>query len=165
LWYAVALYLYSLQPPPNPNQFNQAAAVGQKLFNSNCAVCHTPPLYTNNKLTLAKGFQPTARDRENPDVMAISVETDPGGALLTRKGTGYYKVPSLKGVWYRGRFLHDGSLTSLEEMFDPRRLQADFQPKGWNPPGVTKRAVPGHEFGLHLTPEERGQLIAFLRTL
>ena len=97
--------------------------------------------------------------------MLISVGTDPGGALLTRKGTGYYKVPSLKGVWYRGHFLHDGSLATLEEMFDPARLKPDFQPKGWNPPGVTTRAVPGHEFGLNLTAEKRRCLIAFLRTL
>ena len=27
-------------------------------------------------------------------------------------------MPSLKGVWYRGRYLHDGSVTSLEELFD-----------------------------------------------
>lgn len=164
-WYALSLYIYSLQSPPNPNQFDDTAAAGQKLFASNCTACHTPPLYTNNKLTLAKGFSPAGADRENPDVMLISVGTDPGGALLTRKGTGYYKVPSLKGVWYRGRFLHDGSLASLEEMFDPARLKPDFQPKGWNPPGVTRRAVRGHEFGLNLTSLERRQLIAFLRTL
>jgi hypothetical protein len=34
------------------------------------------------------------------------------------------------GVWYRGRFLHDGSLASLEEMFDPGRLKPNFQSKG-----------------------------------
>jgi hypothetical protein len=121
--------------------------------------------YTNNKLTLAKGYRPTDADRRNPDVMLVSVGTDPGGALLTRKGTGFYKVPSLRGVWYRGHFLHDGSLVMLEELFDPARLNSDFQPKGWNPPGVTRRAVLGHEFGLSLTPDERRQLIAFLRTL
>ena len=163
--YALALYIYSLQPPPNPNRFDENAVAGEKLFTSNCASCHTPPLYTNNKLTLAKGYQPTDADRKNPDVMLISVGTDPGGALLTRKGTGFYKVPSLKGVWYRGHYLHDGSLASLDELFDPARLKQDFQPKGWNPPGVTKRAVPGHEFGLSLTADDRGRLIAFLRTL
>jgi len=74
-------------------------------------------------------------------------------------------VPSLKGVWYRGRFLHDGSLSSLEEMFNPERLRPDFEPGGWNPPGVKKRAVAGHEFGLKLPVQERAQLIAFLKTL
>jgi hypothetical protein len=50
-------------------------------------------------------------------------------------------------------------------MFDPARLTAEFEPKGWNPPGVKRRAVPGHEFGLNLKPEQRVNLIAFLRTL
>jgi hypothetical protein len=160
--YAMAMYIYSLEPAPNPNRFDARAGAGQKIFTANCAGCHTPPLYTNNKLTLAKGFKP---DGENPDVMPVSVGTDPGGAMLTRKGTGYYKVPSLKGVWYRGRFLHDGSLSSLEEMLNPARLQPDFEPGGWNPPGVKKRAVAGHEFGLKLSVQERAQLIAFLKTL
>ena len=164
-FYALALYIYSLEPPPNPNKFDAAAGAGRKLFTSNCAGCHAPPLYTNNKLTLAQGYRPTDADRKNPDVMLVSVGTDPSAALLTRKGTGFYKIPSLKGVWYRGHYLHDGSLASLEELFDPARLKSDFQPKGWNPPGVTKRAVPGHEFGLSLTPDERRELIAFLRTL
>ena len=160
--YAMAMYIYSLEPPPNPNRFDAKAAAGQKIFMANCAGCHTPPLYTNNKLTLAKGFKP---DAASADVLPLSVGTDPGGAMLTRKGTGYYKVPSLKGVWYRGRFLHDGSLASLQEMFDPARLQPDFEPAGWNPAGVKKRAVVGHEFGLKLTAPEREQLIAFLNTL
>jgi hypothetical protein len=163
--YALALHIYALEPPPNPNPFDDAARAGQKIFSVQCSGCHPPPLYTNNKLTLAKGFQPSESDRRNPDLMLLSVGTDPGGALLTRKGTGFYKVPSLKGVWYRPRFLHDGSLTTLEEMFDPARLTAEFAPQGWNPPGVTKRAVPGHEFGLKLSAAQRRQLIAFLRTL
>ena len=164
-WYAAAKYIYSLEPPPNPNPKDAAAAAGEKLFTGNCAGCHPAPLYTNNKLTLAKGYRPTAADLANPDVMPISVGTDPGGATLTRKATGFYRVPSLKGVWYRARLLHDGSLSTLEEMFNPARLNPDFEPKGWNPPGVKKRAVAGHEFGLKLAEPERRQLIAFLRTL
>jgi len=35
----------------------------------------------------------------------------------------------------------------------------------WNPPGVSRRAVPGHTFGLNLTPDETGALLAFLRSL
>ena len=73
-------------------------------------------------------------------------------------------MPSLKGVWYRGRYLHDGSLASLEEMFDPDRLKETHVAAGWNP-GVKTRAMIGHEFGLKLTPEEKKSLLAFLRTL
>ena len=95
----------------------------------------------------------------------MSVKTDPGLALKTRKGTGYYKVPSLKGLWYRGHYLHDGSVVSLEEMFDPERLADTHLPGGWNPPGAGPHATKGHEFGLKLTSVERAQLLAFLRTL
>ena len=164
--YALALYIYSLQPPSNPNTFDQKAEAGKNIFTrEGCAGCHTPPLYTNNKLTLAQGFKPPKDAPSTLDILPISVGTDPGLALNTRKGTGYYKVPSLQGVWYRAHYLHDGSVTTLEEMFDPDRLKDSHAPGGWRPVGVHTHAIKGHEFGLHLEPGERAQLIAFLRTL
>jgi mono/diheme cytochrome c family protein len=164
--YALGLYIYSLQPPRNPNAFDEKAKAGQAIFSrAGCPTCHTPPLYTNNKLTLAEGFTPPNDKPTTLDILPISVHTDPGLALQTRKGTGYYKVPSLKGVWYRGHYLHDGSAASLEEMFDPSRLEETHVPGGWLPPGMKARAIKGHEFGLKLNPAEREQLIAFLRTL
>jgi cytochrome c peroxidase len=76
-----------------------------------------------------------------------------------------HKVPSLKGVWYRGHYGHDGSVTTLAEWFDSARLKADYLPSGWKGYRVTDRAVRGHEFGLHLPQDERNALIAFLKTL
>src|SRR5262249_46640724 len=38
-------------------------------------------------------------------------------------------------------------------------------PEGSCRPGVRTRAIPGHQFGLKLSREECGQLIAFLRSL
>ena len=164
--YALAQYLYSLQPPPNPNRSDPRIAEGQAIFaREGCAACHAPPLYTNNKLTLADGFTPPPGSVEGLDVVRVSVGTEPSLALRTRKGTGYYKVPSLKGVWYRGRYLHDGAVTSLEEMFNPARLQDDFVPTGFIPQGQKTRAVKGHTFGLTLAPDEKGALLAFLRSL
>lgn len=162
--YALALYVYSLEPPMNPHPFDAEARAGQAVFErERCGRCHTPPLYTNNKLTPVDGFTPPPDAPE--DIARGSVGTDPGLALDTRKGTGYYKVPSLKGVWYRGHYLHDGAVASLEEMFDPDRLSDAHEPGGFVPPGVTKRAIKGHEYGLDLTLEDRASLIAFLRTL
>jgi hypothetical protein len=164
--YALALYIYSLEPPANPNPRNAKAHAGEGIFRrEGCGGCHTPPLYTNNKVTLADGFTPPKEAPATLDVMPISVKTDPGLALATRKGTGYYKVPSLKGLWYRGHYLHDGAVASLEEMFDPNRLNETHRPGGWSLPGSGPHAIKGHEFGLRLTPSEREQLIAFLRTL
>lgn len=56
-------------------------------------------------------------------------------------------------------------LATLEELFDPARLNPDYEPKGWNPPGVTRRAVPGHIFGLKLSAEDKAALLSFLRSL
>jgi len=164
--FALALYMQSLKPPPNPNPMDDNARAGEKLFRrEGCAGCHVPPLYTSNKLTLAQGFTPPKGLPEALDVLNVSVGTDPGLALNTRKGTGFYKVPSLKGIWYRGHYLHDGSVASLEEMFDPERLSDAHIVGGYSPPGAKTRAIRGHEFGLKLESGERAQLIAFLRTL
>jgi hypothetical protein len=67
--YALALYIYSLQPPPNPNRPDSNTARGEKVFQrEGCTACHTPPLYTNNKLTPAGDFKPPAHHRSKwPD--------------------------------------------------------------------------------------------------
>jgi hypothetical protein len=164
--YALARYVYSLQPPPNPNRFDDVAARGQKVFQrEGCARCHTPPLYTNNMLTPALGFAVPDEDRKKYRIMDMGVGTDPFSATQTRRGTGYYKVPSLKGVWYRGPFEHNGSVATLEDWFDARRLQPDYVPTGYKGYGSTTRAVKGHRFGLGLSPEDKRALIAFLKTL
>jgi len=166
--YALGLYLYSLDPAPSPYPNDELSKKGARVFESEgCAKCHTPPLYTNNKLIPVPGFE-TPRGDPRTAALAISnrrVHTDPGLALETRKGTGYYRVPSLRGVWYRGLYGHSGCVSSLEDWFDPRRLESDYVPTGWRGPGVEKRAVQGHEFGLDLDDDERRALIAFLRTL
>jgi mono/diheme cytochrome c family protein len=164
--YALSLFIYSLTPPRNPNAFDATAARGKAVFDrAGCATCHTPPLYTNNKLTPALGFTVPAAHLETYDVMRVSVGTDPRLTLQTRRGTGYYKVPSLRGVWYRGPFGHNGSVATLEDWFDARRLNDDYLATGFRGAGVTTRAVKGHAFGLNLPPEDRAALIAFLKTI
>jgi hypothetical protein len=148
--YALALYLYSLRPPTNPNHFDTSAERGKALFaREKCDGCHAPPLYTNNRLVAAEG----------------PIGVDPRYALQTHKGTGYYKVPSLKGVWYRGPFGHNGQAATLEDWLNPKRLDPDYVPTGFAGYDGKTRSIPGHRFGLDLTPPERLDLVAFLRTL
>ncbi len=166
LVFALAKYLYALKPPANPNAGDPRAKAGEKIFErEGCPECHTPPLYSNNKLTLAMGFQLPSDHPLRADIIPISVGTDPSLALKTRKGTGLYKTPSLKGVWYRALLSHDGSVSTLEEWFDPARLNDDYVPSGFKGYKMTHRAVPGHDFGLKLNAEDKALLIAFLRTL
>jgi hypothetical protein len=147
--YALAMYLYSLRPPENPHPFDAAAARGQAIFQrEKCGGCHTPPLYTNNQL-----------------IAAGELGVDPRYTFETHKSTGYYKVPSLKGLWYRGPLGHQGAAASLEEWLDPMRLDADYAPTGYKGYDGKTRSIPGHPFGLKLPPNERRDLIVFLRTL
>lgn len=140
--YALALYLDSLQPPPNPNPFDESARRGRILFErEGCGRCHSGLDYSNQKLVPADGFAPRKEHVERGWVTDVHVGTDPGLTLRTRRGTGYYKIPSLRGVWYRGPFFHDGSLAALEDVFDPRRLEDDYMPTGFRGPkgGQSKR--------------------------
>jgi cytochrome c peroxidase len=142
--------LYSLKPPRNPNKLDSRARAGHEVFSrEGCEGCHTPPLYTSNKLTPADGFVVPNQHRQQYGIIDRVVGTDPDLALRTRKGTGYYKVPSLKGVWYRGPLQHQGAVKNIEEWLDPNRLNK----------------VPGHPFGLSISRADRQALIAFLKSL
>jgi hypothetical protein len=165
--YALTQYIYSLKPPKNPNKFPaELITQGKAVFaKAGCVSCHTPPLYTNNKLTPVNGFEPPKEHFEKYDIFNVSVETDSVSALYTRRGTGYYKVPSLRGVWYQSAFFHNGSLSTLEEVLDPKRLQPDFIPTGFKPPHVKTMAVKGHPFGMELSDGDKRALIAFMKTL
>jgi hypothetical protein len=165
--YALTQYIYSLKPPRNPHKFPKALiSRGEKVFaREGCVTCHTPPLYTNNKLTPANGFTPPANHLHKYDIFNVSVGTDSVSALYARRATGYYKIPSLRGVWFRGAFFHNGNLTTLEEVLDPRRLRADYRPSGYKPPFVESMAVKGHPFGLELNAQDKNALVAFLKTL
>jgi cytochrome c2 len=154
--YALALYIYALQPPTNPNHQDMQSRAGRLVFErEGCGGCHTAPLYTNNKLTPATGFEIPTSGATVADVMPVRVGTDPELAMRSRRGTGYYKVPSLKGVWYRGPFGHGGTSPTLEDWLDAARLTGQG----------TRKPSPGHEYGLRLKPNEKSDLIAFLRTL
>lgn len=167
--YALGMFVYyGLKEPANPNKVDEVSKRGERVFSAaGCAACHTPPDYTNGMLIAADGFTPP----DDPESAKLSIMrgmrigTDPGLALKTRKGTGYYKVPTLRGVWHRAYLEHSGSVGSLEHWFDRKRLRDDYEPSGWKGPGVKHRAVPGHEFGLDLSASDKAALIAFLRTL
>lgn len=165
--YAMGVYLMALEPAKNPKPAPQEELrAGEKIFSrEGCVNCHTPGDYTSGKLTLAMGYTPQEDHPEKENIVRVSVGTDSGLALKTRKGTGFYKIPSLRGVWYRPRLLHDGSVASLEEMFDPARLRPDHVPGGWKGVGGTSRGVSGHPFGLSLKASEKAMRLAFLRSL
>lgn len=117
------------------------------------------------KLSPATGFAVPPDAQKKYDVFSISVGTDSDLTLKTRRGTGYYKVPSLRGVRYRGMFGHDGWGARREDWLNPHREDDDRVPTGSKPYGGKTFGVTGHPFGLSLSARDRTALIAFLGTL
>lgn len=111
--YALGRFLYSLTPPANPNVPSALSRRGGEVFAANgCPRCHTPPAYTANALVPADGFVVPDAHRRTGSILDVRVGTDPTLTMRTRRGTGCYKIPSLRGLWYRGPLEHSGSVAT-----------------------------------------------------
>lgn len=97
-------------------------------FVDHCGDCHEGP-------GLAGGL-----------VSVDDVGTDPLLARSKDRGTGHYRVPSLRGVSTRGALLHDASIADLATFLDPERSG-------------------GHRYGLDAEASERAAILAFLQRL
>ncbi len=139
LSWALAMYLYALTPPASAGKGSRK---GEQLFALHCVRCHSNAAY---------GGDP---------VDESEVGTDPRLARGGARGTGRYRPPSLLGVAAAAPYLHDGSVPTLEDMFDVRRLQ-----NGYTASPLGPGAVPGHSFGMSLNSDERNELIRFLESL
>jgi mono/diheme cytochrome c family protein len=136
---ALAVYLWSLADtlPPVP-----AATAGAKLFAEHCGDCHAGPDLGGGPVSLAV------------------VGTDPVLGRSPERGTGAYRAAALRGLAARATLLHDGTLTDVSSLLDPRRLDASYL-DGARGPGPVR----GHPFGLELDEPARRALVAYLRLL
>jgi DNA-binding beta-propeller fold protein YncE len=125
---ALVAFLETLGHPPNPNvgphgDLSDAARRGQELFHgqARCGRCHQGDNYTSE---------------HNYDV-----KLEPDGSPYH-----LWNPPSLRGLYDRGPYLHDGRAGTLEELL---RLHHSAEKLGGQP----------------LTAAERQDLIAFLRSI
>jgi hypothetical protein len=135
LVWALAVYIRSLEPSPPLRTRSEVpeADRGEEVFSeAGCSGCHVPPLYTSDT-PMAVG----------------AIGTDPSAGESPSRGTGYYRIPSLRGIARLAPYLHHGAFESLEAMFTPGRDDAE----------------PGHTYGLNLSEADRTALIAFLETI
>lgn len=121
------------------------AVAGQQLFmgKARCAICHTPPLYTDglfHNIGLEVG-------KDKPDLGR-------GGITKEAKDNGAFKTPTLRSVALSGPYFHDGSADRLE---DAVRYMASGGMRDPNKSALLENA--------QLTNAEIGQLVAFLRSL
>jgi len=111
--FAIASYERTLVPDQTP--FDRYIAGDAKALSANqvrgwrafrqsaCAVCHAPPFFTDHTFRNI-GVRP--------------VTEDIGRAEVTRRRNdrGKFKVPSLRNVGLRRRFMHNGRFASLQEV-------------------------------------------------
>jgi cytochrome c5 len=140
---ALAAYVASMADAlPSSAAAAALSPAGAAIFATRCSSCHQLPSLTG------------------PAVPLAVIGTDPSFGLSAERGTGAYRVPSLHGVGTRGPLLHDGTVPSLDSMFDPLRPTPAFAAKLHG-----TGAVPGHTFGLDLAPSDREALLSYLRAL
>lgn len=143
LAWALAMYVYSLAPPPPDATWALAPVLrGAQIFDARCRSCHASPAYSGRPIPVAR------------------VGTDPALANGHGRGTGTYRVPPLLDVARGAPYLHHGAVASLDELLSPARLEAGYR-GGHLGPG----AIPGHAFGTGLADADRRDLISYLRTL
>lgn len=131
LAWAVAKWIRSLPPLDPPEPDHPLRERGAEVFEAaGCAGCHVPPLYTSDRR-----------------VTLDEIGTDAAAGSSTVRGTGLYRIPSLRGVAHLAPYLHHGAFDTLEAMFDPDRDE------------------PGHRWGLELDPDDRAALLGFLRSI
>jgi hypothetical protein len=93
----------------------------------------------------------------------------PGPIDSVRLGAGWVRVPPLLGIRASAPYLHNGSVPTLRALLDPPAKRPATFPLG-TARFVLDTRVPGnrnigHEFGTHLSPREKSDLVTFLQSL
>jgi mono/diheme cytochrome c family protein len=122
---ALAVYLLGLAPEaPLP-----AGGEGAGVFARECGSCHRGEATSGAPVSLER------------------VGTDRAVGASSERGTGFYRVPSLRSVGDRRRMFASGDIDDIDALLTPGR------------------AVAGHPFGLALDVRERDALLVYLRGL
>jgi cytochrome c peroxidase len=116
------------------------------LPNGECAHCHNPPLFTDQTY-MNNGAQQDQGDLEFKD-------SGRGKITNQKYDNGRFRVPSLRNVALTAPYMHDGGLTTLEEVIDH-----------YNNGGHSAINVDPKIRNLHLSDQEKSDLVNFLKTL
>ncbi|TRX31114.1 cytochrome-c peroxidase [Flavobacterium sp. ZT3R18] len=142
------------------DKFNLDEIAGFNLFagKAKCATCHFIPL-TN-------GTVPPNFDRSESEVLGVpgknkKIDADSGKFDLTNAEVNRYsfKTPTIRNIALTGPYMHNGIFKTLEEVINFYDLGGG-QGLGFN---LSNQTLPTDK--LNLTPLEKKQLIAFMKTL
>ena len=125
---------------------------GRELFELNCAVCHSPPNFTSNLVTVANNG---LDDDFSNDGGLGDVTGNPGDI-------GLFKSPTLRNIEMTAPYMHDGRFETLEEVID--FYSDSLKLNGANFQELELLETPS-ETGFNFTDEEKEKLKIFLLTL
>jgi cytochrome c peroxidase len=156
-------YILSLRAPSNPTPPDPSlVSTGASLYVSKgCATCHDGPRGSGKRAYAISevGTDPAMAEWADPDggpVACCGVPTAPGGL------THGLKSPRLVGMWTMGRFLHNGALSSLQQLFC-MDADAGAGDAGRPPAGTVPMETTGHDFTCTgLADSEKQALVAYL---
>ena len=132
---------------------NDALAI--TMIPGTCTTCHNSPNVGNHSVPLPLDIGLADASRRTPDMPLYTLRhkvtgetlqtTDPGRALISGKWNdiGRFKGPILRGLATRAPYFHNGLAKNLNEAVDFYDTR----------------------FGMGFTADEKGDLVAFLRTL
>jgi hypothetical protein len=151
-------YILSLSPPPPVNAPDPArVAAGKELFRTNCFQCHRGPGFAGTQI-----FDPLVIGTD-PNIIRLADPNDTGQAiddvLTPPELTKGLRARRLSGVWSLGRLFHNGSASSLSDVFclDGPRPESTLGPG---------HSTAGHPFTCEgFSADEKQSLIAFLESL
>lgn len=116
------------------------------LSTAECGHCHADPLFTNLEY-FNNGLDQAKKLKDLPD-------PGRGGVSGRRSDLGKFRTPGLRNVELTAPYMHDGRFATLEEVIE------HYDKGGHQAENVNPNVRP-----LHLSEQDKSDLIAFLRTL
>lgn len=179
--------------PLAPNAWDADVLAGAELYKANCAECHeTGGKYFGKVVPIEdigtdRERYDTWRQEDADGANRVALEMGVQRANMV-KSKGYIAGP-ISGLWLTAPYLHNGAVANLKELLTPpQERRASFY-RGcdlYDPVNmgfVSDRAEPscpsnflfdtklpgngrlGHAYGTKLTPDQKRQLIEYLKTL
>ncbi|HVE75554.1 MAG TPA: c-type cytochrome [Actinomycetota bacterium] len=186
-------WILDLSPPAFPSEHidRSRAARGTRIYEAECASCHA---FDGAEVGNVEPINEIGTDRERLDSFTSELvgkmNTLGSGRSWEfshfKKTEGYANMP-LDGLWLRAPYLHNGSVPTLRSLLFPEERPAtftrnynvyDFVNAGFVSSGAEAEKLGftfdtklrgnsnvGHIYGAVLTPEEKLDLLEFLKTL
>jgi hypothetical protein len=181
-----------IHPPRYPYAISQDDAKrGESIFKANCDSCHGGPesdkrLYSVAEVRTdphrAEMFTQKLADGFNKFLAELESEGYKAPKEFGVRSTGKYFAATLGGVWARSPYLHNGSVRTMRELLTSPNQRAKtfhrgsrlFDPNdlGYTDEGAyvfdtagSGNSNSGHDYGTHLSENDKRCLMEYLKTL